>query len=185
MKGCSRGRSRVRHPTIVRNALNAPVIVPTAAPAGPSPKTPELRVTPTDHHGRYRGSANPAHNRRPDAHGVVGAILLAVGALLAVVMYSSLPGIFLVLAGLFLLRRAGGPKPTRDDGRLPSRPSGGQVLGGFMSQLEHLATGQARAVPQIEVQYRQRWASLNGVTANGLDEPIERPQHPDRSRARV
>ena len=77
----------------------------------------------------------------------------------------------------------------RDDagprGRLPSRPSAGVVIGGILAGLEHFLTGTPRAVPQIEETYRDAWASLDGITVEGLDEPIERPERPDRSGARL
>jgi len=74
--------------------------------------------------------------------------------------------------------------PHKDE-RLPSQPSGGQLIGGMLANLEHLVTGQPRAVAQIVEQYREPWGSVDGVTVEGLDEPIERPQRPDRSCARL
>ncbi|HUF06872.1 MAG TPA: hypothetical protein VMP86_05745 [Candidatus Binatia bacterium] len=68
---------------------------------------------------------------------------------------------------------------------LPSRPSGGQLIGGILAGLEHLLTGRPRPVAQIEERYRDPWASSLGVTVEGLDEPIERPEPPDRSGARL
>jgi hypothetical protein len=53
-----------------------------------------------------------------------------------------------------------------------------------MAGLDQLITGRPRAVPQIEEQYREPWASAEGVTIEGLDEPIERREPPDRSGAR-
>ncbi|MBA2634261.1 MAG: hypothetical protein H0U86_14900 [Chloroflexi bacterium] len=116
---------------------------------------------------------------------IVGALLITVGVFLAVAMYSSLPGIFIILGGIYILRRVSGPNLPRDENRLPSRPSSGHAIGGFMSDLEHVVTGQARAVPQIEEQYRQPWAAIGVVTIGGLDEPIERPKPSDRSGARL
>jgi hypothetical protein len=40
-------------------------------------------------------------------------------------------------------------------------------------------------VAQIEQRYRDPWASLDGVTIEGLDEPLDRPDAPDRSGARL
>jgi hypothetical protein len=40
-------------------------------------------------------------------------------------------------------------------------------------------------VPQIEETYRDEWASLDGITVEGLDEPVERPERPDRTGARL
>ena len=68
---------------------------------------------------------------------------------------------------------------------LRSRPSAGQVIGGILAGVEHLVTGRPRPVAQIEEQYREPWASADGLTVEGLDEPIERPDPPDRSRARI
>jgi hypothetical protein len=79
-----------------------------------------------------------------------------------------------------------GDQETPQTGRrLPSHPSSGQLIGGMLANLEHLVTGQPRAVAQIVEQYREPWGSVDGVTVEGLDEPIERPQRPDRSRARL
>ncbi len=61
----------------------------------------------------------------------------------------------------------------------------GQVIGGFLASLEHVVTGQQRPVAQIHVQYHEPWDSVGDVTVLGLDERIERPAHPDRSRARL
>ena len=68
---------------------------------------------------------------------------------------------------------------------LPSRSSAGEVVGGFMANLDHLLTARPKTPAQIEEQYREPWASANGVTVEGLDEPIERPEPPDRSGAKL
>ena len=112
-----------------------------------------------------------------------GAVLIAAGVFVAMVMDPTLPGFAIVLAGLLLFRRMSGEKPQSVDGRLPSHPSSGQVIGGFLTNLEHIVTGQQRPVAQIEEQYHEPWASIGDVTIEGLDEPIERPKRPDRSRA--
>jgi hypothetical protein len=72
-----------------------------------------------------------------------------------------------------------------DDDRLPSRPSAGEVIGGMLAGLEHQVTGRPKPPAQIEEQYREPWASTNGITVEGLDEPIERPELPDRSGAKL
>jgi hypothetical protein len=72
-----------------------------------------------------------------------------------------------------------------DDDRLPSRPSAGEVIGGMLAGLEHSLTGRPKPPAQIEEQYREPWASADGLTVDGLDEPIERPEPPDRSGARL
>lgn len=68
---------------------------------------------------------------------------------------------------------------------LPSRPSAGMSIGGFLAGIEHLITGRPRTPAQIEEQYREPWNSAEGVTVDGLDEPIERPEPPDRSGAKL
>jgi GNAT superfamily N-acetyltransferase len=75
-----------------------------------------------------------------------------------------------------------GFRPVR---RLASRPSGGVIIGGILAGIEHLVTGRPRQTTQIEEQYREPWASAEGVTVEGLDEPIERPERPDRSGAKL
>jgi len=73
-------------------------------------------------------------------------------------------------------------KPT---GRLASRPGAGQLVTGILAGIEHLIANRPRAVPQIEEQYHDPWATTDGLTVDGLDEPIERPEPPDRSGARL
>ena len=72
-----------------------------------------------------------------------------------------------------------------DSEPLPSRSSAGEVIGGIMAGLDHLLTARPKPTTQIEEQYREPWASANGVTVEGLDEPIERPDRPDRSGAKL
>lgn len=74
------------------------------------------------------------------------------------------------------------PKPL---GRLPSRSGAGQLVTGILAGIEHLIANRPRAVPQIEEQYRDPWATTDGLTVDGLDEPIDRPEPPDRSGARL
>jgi len=74
---------------------------------------------------------------------------------------------------------------SADDNPLPSRPSAGEVIGGFMANLDHLITSRPKPTTQIEEQYREPWASANGVTVDGLDEPIERREPPDRTGAKL
>jgi hypothetical protein len=76
-------------------------------------------------------------------------------------------------------------REKKDDDRLPSRPSAGEVIGGMLAGLEHQVTGRPKPPAQIEEQYREPWASANGITVEGLDEPIERPELPDRSGAKL
>ena len=71
------------------------------------------------------------------------------------------------------------------DERLPSKPSAGEVIGGILAGIEHLVTARPRTPTQIEEQYREPWASADGVTVDGLDEPVERPEKPDTSGAKL
>ena len=71
------------------------------------------------------------------------------------------------------------PVPTK------SRSSAGELIGGFLGTLDQALTNRPRAVTQIEQRYREPWASVDGVTIEGLDEPVERPDAPDRSGARL
>lgn len=68
---------------------------------------------------------------------------------------------------------------------LPSKPSAGMLIGGLLAGLEQAVTGRPKPVPQIEEQYGEGWASADGYTVDGLDEPIDRPEPPDRSGARL
>ena len=77
------------------------------------------------------------------------------------------------------------PRPKSGDDPLPSRSGAGQIVAGILAGIDHLIANRPRAVPQIEEEYRDAWASRDGVTVNGLDEPIERPEPPDRSGARL
>lgn len=70
-------------------------------------------------------------------------------------------------------------------GRLPSTPSAGHVIGGILAGLEGIVTGRPKAIPHIEEQYGEDWASAEGMTVEGLDEPIERHEPPDRSGAKL
>jgi hypothetical protein len=65
------------------------------------------------------------------------------------------------------------------------RSSAGELIGGFLGTLDQALTNRPRTVAQIEQRYREPWASVDGVTIEGLDEPIERPEAPDRSGARL
>jgi hypothetical protein len=74
---------------------------------------------------------------------------------------------------------------TDDPDRLPSRPSAGELIGGLLAGVDHLISGRPKTPARIEEQYREPWASANGVTVDGLDEPIEREEPPDRSGAKL
>ncbi len=114
-----------------------------------------------------------------------GALILAALVLLALGMDPTLPVMAIVLTGWLLLRRLTRAKSPLVDGRLPSYPSSGQVIGSFLAHLEHVVTGQQPPVAEIHVEYHEPWASVGDLTVLGLDEPIERPARPDRSRARL
>ena len=73
----------------------------------------------------------------------------------------------------------------RDADRLPSKPSAGELIGGMLAGLEHQVSARPKPPTQIEEQYREPWASADGLTVEGLDEPIERPEPPDRSGAKL
>lgn len=75
--------------------------------------------------------------------------------------------------------------PPEGEARLASKPSAGQVIGGVLAGLEQMVTGRPKAVPQIEEPYGEDWASADGVTVDGLDQPVDRPEPPDRSGARL
>jgi hypothetical protein len=75
------------------------------------------------------------------------------------------------------------PKPKPEP--LASRPSAGPLIGGLLANLDHALTGRPKTPAQIEERYREPWASANGLTVEGLDEPIERREPPDRSGAKL
>lgn len=68
---------------------------------------------------------------------------------------------------------------------VPSRSSAGQLIGGMLAGLAQMVTGRPRPPAQIEEPYRDEWASIDGVTIEGLDDPSDRPAPPDRSGARL
>jgi hypothetical protein len=74
---------------------------------------------------------------------------------------------------------------TDDPKALKSSSSAGQVIGGILAGLDQALTGRPKTPAQIEEQYGEPWATLDGVTVEGLDEPINRPERPDRSGARL
>ena len=85
--------------------------------------------------------------------------------------------------------RTGSPdvagRPAGTIAALPSRSGAGQMVAGFLGGIEHLIANRPRAVPQIEEAYHDPWATTKGHTVDGLDEPIDRPEPPDRSGARL
>ena len=76
-------------------------------------------------------------------------------------------------------RKSDDPEP------LPSRPSAGQLIGGLLAGLDHALTGRPKPPAQIEEQYNEPWASADGLTVEGLDDPVDRPEPPDRSGAKL
>lgn len=68
---------------------------------------------------------------------------------------------------------------------LPSRPSAGVVIGGFLAGLEQAISNRPPAVAQIEEPLRRERFERHGYVIDGLDDPIERPEPPDRSGARL
>jgi hypothetical protein len=40
-------------------------------------------------------------------------------------------------------------------------------------------------VTEISERHREAWNEADGLTVDGLDEPMERPEAPDRSGARI
>ena len=70
-------------------------------------------------------------------------------------------------------------KPTK------ALPSAGGIIGGLLGTLDQALTNRPRPVAQIERRYREPWATVDGVTIEGLDEPVDRPEPPDRSGARL
>ncbi len=68
---------------------------------------------------------------------------------------------------------------------LPSNPSAGHVIGGILAGIEHLVANRPKPVAEIQEQHRDAWNSADGLTVEGLDEPMDRPERPDRSGARL
>ena len=72
-----------------------------------------------------------------------------------------------------------------DPDRLPSTSSAGELIGGLLANLDHALTGRPKTPAKIEEQYREPWASADGLTVEGLEALIERPEPPDRSGAKL
>ena len=75
--------------------------------------------------------------------------------------------------------------PMSEDKPTKALPSAGGIIGGLLGTLDQALTNRPRPVAQIEQRYREPWATVDGVTVEGLDEPIDRPEAPDRSGARL
>ena len=59
------------------------------------------------------------------------------------------------------------------------------MIGGLFAGIDHMILNKARPVTQIEEPYREPWATKDGISVEGLDEPVDRPEPPDRSGARL
>jgi hypothetical protein len=68
---------------------------------------------------------------------------------------------------------------------LPANPSAGHVVAGILAGVEHLVANRPRPVTEIAERHRDPWNRADGLTVDGLDEPIDRPEPPDRSGARL
>jgi hypothetical protein len=68
---------------------------------------------------------------------------------------------------------------------LPSKASAGHVVAGILAGVEHLVANRPRPVAVISEQHRERWNAADGLTVEGLDEPVERPEPSDRTGARL
>ena len=74
---------------------------------------------------------------------------------------------------------------TRQRARLPSRPSAGLLVGGLLGGLEQAITNRPPVVAQIEEPIGRERFERHGYVIDGLDDPVERPEPPDRSGARL
>lgn len=54
------------------------------------------------------------------------------------------------------------------------------VIGGILGALDRLILSRPRPVTQIEEEYREPWATLDGVSVEGLEKRVDRPEPPDR-----
>lgn len=73
------------------------------------------------------------------------------------------------------------PRPAA----LPSKPSAGVLIGGMLGGLEQAVTNRPPVVAQIEEPTGRERFERHGFAFDGLDEPVERPEPPDRSGARL
>lgn len=76
------------------------------------------------------------------------------------------------------------PRGTRD--ALPSFTGASLSIGGFMAGLEQqILHKRPPAAIVVEEESRSEPRSVNGIQLVGPDEPIEHPEPPDRSGARL
>jgi hypothetical protein len=76
-------------------------------------------------------------------------------------------------------------RPRRDSAPLPSRPSAGILVGGLLASLEQAITNRPPVVAQIEESLRRERFERHGFAFDGLDDPVEHAEPPDRSGARL
>jgi hypothetical protein len=76
-------------------------------------------------------------------------------------------------------KRSDKPEP------LPSNPSAGSLVAGILAGVDHMVVNRPRPVAQIEEPLHDAWASADGLTVEGLDEPVDRPEPPDTTGARL
>jgi hypothetical protein len=55
----------------------------------------------------------------------------------------------------------------------------------MLAAVEHLVANRPRTVAEISEQHRDRWNAADGLEVDGLDEPTDRAEPPDRSGARI
>jgi hypothetical protein len=58
-------------------------------------------------------------------------------------------------------------------------------VAGLIGTLDQALTNRPRPVAAIEEQYREPWATTNGITVDGLEDRPEREEPPDTSGARL
>jgi hypothetical protein len=68
---------------------------------------------------------------------------------------------------------------------LRSRPTAGLLVGGFLARFEQAIANRPPVVAQIEEPMRRERFERHGFVIAGLDDPVERPEPPDRSGARL
>jgi hypothetical protein len=74
---------------------------------------------------------------------------------------------------------------ARKDTPLPAKASAGQLVAGILAGVEHLVANRPRPVTEISERHRDAWNGVGGLTVDGLEEPMDRPEPPDRSGARL
>ena len=78
------------------------------------------------------------------------------------------------------------PKPGREREALPNFKGATLSIGGFMAGLEQqILHKRPPAAVVVEEEARSEPRSINGLQLDGPDEPIEHPEPPDTSGARL